>query len=47
MGGIKSHHLGYEKLSSLMTEPDGTMHQATIEALEVSLQSRIARFNNA
>ena len=45
MGGINPHHQGYDKLASLRTNPDGSMHQATIEALEVSLQNRILEFD--
>lgn len=45
MGGIKPHHNGYDKLEALRTNPDGTMHQATIEALEICLQNRISQFS--
>ena len=44
MGEIEPHHLGYEKLASLRTNPDGTMHQATIEALITYLQQRISQW---
>jgi len=44
MGGVEPHHLGYEKLKPLRTNPDGTMHPATLEALTTCLQSRIAKF---
>ena len=46
MGGIKPHHNGFEKLKSLCTEPDGSMHQASIEALESCLQSRVSEFKS-
>jgi hypothetical protein len=44
MGGIMPHHHGYEKLEALRTNPDGSMHQATLEALELCLQVRTSQF---
>jgi hypothetical protein len=44
MGGIEPHHFGYEKLEPLRTNGDGSMHPATIDALEVYFQNRISKF---
>ena len=46
LGGIKPYHKGFEKLSSLMTEPNGGMHSATLEALIECLQIRVSKFHD-